>query len=182
MQRPYRRLILSEAVRQAFMTRKGVVALESAVITHGMAYPDNFNVVRDMEAAIREEGAQPATIAVLNGIIHVGLDDVQLRQLSQADDVHKISRRDLPIALSQGQTGGATVATTMMIAAKVGISVFATGGIGGVHRGADHSFDISADLEELARTNVCVVCAGAKSNLFWILRRHWRFWKPKAFP
>lgn len=160
-----RRLVVSEEVREAFFQKRGVVALESTVITHGLPFPENLEVARSLESCVRENGAIPATIAVLEGRIHVGLDDGELVHLASYAAPQKISRRDLMVALSQKQTGGTTVASTMIIAEKAGIPLFATGGIGGVHRGADVSFDISADLEELGRTSVCVVCAGAKAVL-----------------
>jgi pseudouridine-5'-phosphate glycosidase len=142
---------------------KPIVALESAVITHGLAYPTNLQTAREMEEAVRAGGATPATIAVLQGRLTVGLDDAQLEALAQAQSAHKCSGRDLGGAAAQGWDGGTTVAATMWIAHRAGIGVFATGGIGGVHRG--HPFDVSADLPELGRTPVTVVCAGAKALL-----------------
>jgi pseudouridine-5'-phosphate glycosidase len=165
MKPTYRRLVLSPEVRQAFFDRKGVVALESTVITHGLPFPDNLETALALEEVVRENGAVPATIAVIEGLIHVGLDRTKLEQLATDKTAKKLSRRDLPLALSLRQTGGTTVAATMLIAEQAGIRVFATGGIGGVHRGAETSFDISADLEELGRSNVCVVSAGAKAVL-----------------
>lgn len=159
------RLIVSQDVREAFCAKKGIVALESTVITHGLPYPDNLKTQQALEGCVREKGAVPATIAIIDGIIRVGLNEDELEQLARCSTPQKISRRDLPVVMSQGRTGGTTVATTMMIAKQAGIRVFATGGIGGVHRGAETSFDISADLEELGRTSVCVVCAGAKAVL-----------------
>lgn len=141
------------------------VALESTIITHGMPYPENVATARALEAEVRAAGAQPATIAVIGGEIRVGLNDAELDWLAQAKDVHKLSRADLPYAVARGLHGSTTVAATMICAHRAGIGVFATGGIGGVHRGAAESFDISADLEELARTPVAVVCAGAKALL-----------------
>ncbi len=152
-------------VAKALGTRRPVVALESTLITHGFPYPDNLATARALEAAIRDTnvGAIPATIAILRGQITVGLDDAQLEYLATAKGVRKCSRRDLGIAVARGLDGATTVAGTMVVAALAGIGVFATGGIGGVHRG--HPFDVSADLEELGRTPVTVVCAGAKSLL-----------------
>ncbi|WP_370206412.1 pseudouridine-5'-phosphate glycosidase [Pararhodobacter marinus] len=142
-----------------------LVALESTIITHGMPFPQNVETARAVEAEIRAHGAVPATIAILDGTIHVGLTDAQLDQLGQAQDVMKLSRADLAVCLAQGRTGATTVAATMICAHLAGIAVFATGGIGGVHRGAEDSFDISADLQELSKTPVTVVAAGAKAIL-----------------
>ena len=150
-------------VAEALANGQAVVALESTLITHGFAYPDNLATARAIQAAAREAGAVPATIAILHGQLTVGLDDAQLEYLATAKNVRKCSRRDLGIVVAQELDGATTVAGTMMAAAMAGIGVFATGGIGGVHRG--HPFDISADLEELSRTPVTVVCAGAKSLL-----------------
>ncbi len=156
---------ISPDVAEALADGNAVVALESTIITHGMPYPDNLAMARSVEAIIRENGAVPATIAVIDGTLHVGLDETQAEKLAQAQAPLKLSRADLAFAMAQGLTGGTTVAATMMAAHKAGIVVFATGGIGGVHRGAEESFDISADLGELARTPVTVVCAGAKAIL-----------------
>ncbi|KPA22492.1 Pseudouridine-5'-phosphate glycosidase [Shimia sp. SK013] len=142
-----------------------VVALESTIITHGMPYPQNLEVARQVEADIRAAGATPATIAVINGTLHVGLTDAQLEGLAQAKDVAKVSRADMPVIMAKGGMGATTVAATMIAAHLAGIDVFATGGIGGVHKGAELSFDISADLLELAATPVTVVAAGAKAIL-----------------
>ena len=142
-----------------------IVALESTIITHGMPYPQNVATARLVEAEIRAHGAVPATIAVLDGVIHIGLTDAQLDALGQAKNVAKLSRADLAVCMAAKGTGATTVAATMICAARAGISVFATGGIGGVHRGAELSFDISADLQELAQTAVTVVAAGAKAIL-----------------
>ncbi|HXH02633.1 MAG TPA: pseudouridine-5'-phosphate glycosidase [Candidatus Competibacteraceae bacterium] len=142
-----------------------LVALESTVIAHGMPYPDNVRTAREVEAIIRAEGAVPATIAVLDGRIRIGLDETQLELLGRSPEVLKVSRRDLPYVVATGRHGATTVAGTMLCAALAGIAVLVTGGIGGVHRGAPTSLDISADLTELARTSVAVVCAGAKSIL-----------------
>ena len=150
-------------VREALNERRPVVALESTLITHGLPYPVNLEVASGMEKAVRENGAVPATIAVLKGRITVGLTQDQLAYLARARDVRKCSRRDLPIALARQEDGATTVAGTMIVAHLAGIRVFATGGIGGVHRG--HPFDVSADLMELAQTPVAVVCAGAKAIL-----------------
>lgn len=139
------------------------VALESALITHGFAYPRNAQVAREMAQAVRECEAQPCIIAVLGGQVKIGLDDGEIEKLARAKDVRKCSTRDLGIVIGMGLDGGTTVAATMFLAAKHGIGVFATGGIGGVHRG--HPFDVSADLIELSRTPVTVVCAGAKALL-----------------
>ncbi|WP_417603529.1 pseudouridine-5'-phosphate glycosidase [Primorskyibacter flagellatus] len=158
-------LTLSPAVEKALAEGRPVVALESTIITHGMPYPQNLETARQVEKELRDNGAEPATIAVLNGTLHVGLTDPQLEQLSQAKGVAKLSRADMAVCMSQGGTGATTVAATMIGAAKAGIEVFATGGIGGVHQGAEMSFDVSADLAELALTPVSVVCAGAKAIL-----------------
>ncbi|MGK9231688.1 pseudouridine-5'-phosphate glycosidase [Inquilinus limosus] len=158
-------LAIAPEVSAALVAGHPVVALESTIISHGMPYPQNLEMARRVEAIIREEGAVPATIAVADGRIHVGLDDALLQRLATAKDVAKLSRRDMGAILAAGGLGATTVAATMIGAHLAGIRVFATGGIGGVHRGAETSFDISADLEELARTPVAVVCAGAKSIL-----------------
>jgi len=144
---------------------RAIVALESTIISHGMPYPQNVQMAREVEAIIREEGAVPATIAVIGGQIRIGLNDEDLELLGQSPEALKLSRRDLPYALVSDKIGATTVAATMICAQLAGIQVFVTGGIGGVHRGAETSFDISADLQELARTSVAVVCAGAKSIL-----------------
>ena len=156
---------LSAAVADALAKGEPVVALESTIITHGMPWPQNLEMARKVEAVIREEGAEPATIAVIDGELCVGLEDDQLEALAQARGVAKLSRADLAVCMAQGRTGATTVAATMIAAAQAGISTFATGGIGGVHRGAEQSFDVSADLQELAQTAVTVVCAGAKAIL-----------------
>jgi pseudouridylate synthase len=142
-----------------------VVALESTIISHGMPYPQNVETARRVEQIIRDAGAVPATIAIMDGKICIGLSDAQLEQLGTAPDALKVSRRDLAYVLSQRLLGATTVAATMICAQLAGIEVFVTGGIGGVHRGAETSFDISADLQELAQTSVAVVCAGVKSIL-----------------
>ena len=156
-------IALSDEVRQALDEHRPVVALESTLITHGFAYPRNLQVATDIEQAVREQGATPATIAVLGGRITVGLGRDQLEHLATTTEARKCSVRDLGVAVGMRLDGSTTVAATMFIAARAGVCVFATGGIGGVHRG--HPFDVSADLTELARTPVTVVCAGAKALL-----------------
>jgi len=158
-------LDIAPKVAAALAAGRAVVALESTIVTHGMPYPENLATARAVEAVVRAGGAEPATIAVRAGRIRVGLDDDGLARLAAAGDAVKASRRDLAAVLAGGGTAGTTVATTMMAAAAASIAVFATGGIGGVHRGAEATFDVSADLLELARTPVAVVCAGAKSIL-----------------
>ena len=155
----------SPAVSAALKAGKPVVALESTIITHGMPWPQNVETARRVEAAVRDEGAEPATIAVLDGVIHAGLGEAQLEAMGQASGFLKLSRADLGYAIATKKNGSTTVAATMIAADRAGIRVFATGGIGGVHRGAEKTYDISADLQELARTSVCVVCAGAKAIL-----------------
>ena len=152
-------------IRDALASGRPVVALESTIITHGMPYPDNVQTARAVEATVRRNGAVPATIAILNGRIRVGLDDTTLEWLGTASDVMKLSRADLGYAIAAGRNGSTTVAATMICARLAGIDVFATGGIGGVHQGVERSMDISADLSEFARTDVTVVCAGAKALL-----------------
>ena len=158
-------LQFSQEVQQAIADGRPVVALESTIISHGMPYPQNVQTARKVEQIIRDHGAVPATIAIMNGRIHIGLSDADLELLGQSRDAIKVSRRDLPYVLSEKKLGATTVAATMICAALANIPVFVTGGIGGVHRGAETSFDISADLQELAQTSVAVVCAGAKSIL-----------------
>lgn len=155
--------IVKEDVRRALKQNQPVVALESTVLTHGLPHPTNLALGRDMEAAIRADGATPATIAVLRGTIHVGLTDDELIEVAGSSSAMKISRRDFAAAIAHKASGGTTVAGTMFAADKVGIKVFATGGIGGIHR--EGRFDISADLQALASTQMMVVCAGAKSIL-----------------
>jgi len=155
----------SEDVKSALDAGQPVVALESTIITHGMPYPQNLETARAVEEAVRAEGATPATIAVLDGVLSIGLSDQSLQELACANDVMKLSRADLAAAMALGRTGATTVAATMIAAHAAGIEVFATGGIGGVHPGAESSMDISADLQELAQTPVTVVCAGAKAIL-----------------
>src|SRR5690554_6187135 len=159
------RIELSSDVQKAIDEGLGIVALESTIISHGMPYPQNFEMAKKVEQIIRDEGAIPATIAIIDGIIKIGLTEEELLHLSKAKDVLKVSKRDLGYCISKKLTGATTVSATMILANMAGIEVFATGGIGGVHRGAAHTFDISRDLEELASINVCVVCAGAKSIL-----------------
>lgn len=160
-------LLYSPDVRAALDARTPVVALESTIITHGMPFPQNLEMARNVEAEIRAHGATPATIAVMEGAIHIGLTDPVMKKLAQTpqSEVMKVSRADLAACVAAGKTGATTVAATMIGAHLAGISVFATGGIGGVHRGAESSFDISADLRELALTPVTVVAAGAKAIL-----------------
>jgi pseudouridine-5'-phosphate glycosidase len=158
-------------VQTALNANRPVVALESTLITHGLPQPVNLEVARKLEVVVRESGAIPATIAVLSGVIQVGLKPASLEYLAQASNVRKVSRRDLPIVVAHKGDGATTVAATMWIAERAGIQVFATGGIGGVHRG--QPFDVSADLPELARTPVAVVCAGAKAILDLSLTLEW---------
>jgi pseudouridine-5'-phosphate glycosidase len=156
----------SPAVAAARAAGRPVVALESTIVAHGMPYPQNLETARAVEAVVKAHGAEPATIAVMGGRIRIGLDDAALEELARAGrHAVKVSRRDLPAVVASGALGATTVAATMICAALAGIEVFVTGGIGGVHRGAETTFDISADLQELARTSVVVVCAGAKSIL-----------------
>lgn len=154
---------VNREVRQALRSGGAVVALESTLITHGLPYPDNLRTAREMEQAVREEGAVPATVAVLSGVPTIGLDDEQLEYLAQARGVRKCSRRDLPIVTAMKADGATTICGTLILAHLAGIQVFATGGLGGVHRG--HPFDVSADLDELARTPMIVVNSGPKALL-----------------
>ena len=159
-------LQVSAEVQQALKNNQPIVALESTIISHGMPFPENAQTALEVEETIRRQGAVPATIAIIHGVMKVGLSREAIELLGRAvHNVAKVSRRDLPFVVAEGLNGATTVASTMIIAAMAGIKVFATGGIGGVHRGAEHTFDISADLQELANTNVTVVCAGAKSIL-----------------
>lgn len=159
-------LSISPEVKKALTAGQPVVALESTIITHGMPYPQNLEMARNVEAVIARHGAVPATIAIMDGRFAVGVSGEDLERLAQEGvTAAKASRRDVAALLVKGRLAGTTVATTMQAAAMAGIRVFATGGIGGVHRGAEETFDISADLEELSRTPVAVVCAGAKSIL-----------------
>ncbi len=156
-------LVVSPAVAAAMAEKRPIVALESALITHGLPAPFNLQVAGSLEDAVRQEGATPATVAVLDGAVHVGLSAAGLERLAGESDVAKVSLRDLPAVLAQGRSGGTTVAATAWLAHRAGIAVFATGGIGGVHRG--HPEDVSADLPALASTPIVVVCAGAKAIL-----------------
>ena len=156
---------ISTEVQQALKTGFPIVALESTIISHGMPFPQNLKTALTVEKIIREESAVPATIAILNGRIKIGLSQHELEQFAKQTSQIKVSRRDLPLVISQKQSGGTTVAATMICAKLAGIAVFVTGGIGGVHRESENTMDISADLMELAQTNVAVVCAGIKSIL-----------------
>lgn len=158
-------LRINAEVSEALARGQAVVALETTILSHGMPHPENLQTAHAVERTVRENGAIPATIAILDGEICVGLDAAQLERVATAKDVLKLSRADLPYALAAKRDGATTVAATMLCARRAGIGVFATGGIGGVHRGAQETFDVSADLYELARTPVCVVCAGAKALL-----------------
>ncbi|GAA0102383.1 pseudouridine-5'-phosphate glycosidase [Paraclostridium bifermentans] len=152
-------------VKKALAEGLPVVALESTIISHGMPYPKNIEMAKTVSKIIRENGAIPATIAIIDGVLKVGLTTEEIEFLGTSKDIVKASRRDLPFIISKKLNGATTVATTMILANLAGVKVFATGGIGGVHRGAQETFDISADLQELANTNVAVICAGAKSIL-----------------
>ena len=158
-------LKIKPEVKEALEQGRPVVALESTIIAHGMPYPRNVETALNVEKVIREHGAVPATVAIIGGEIRVGLTPEEIEYLGTAKGVLKVSRRDMPLVISKKMDGATTVAGTMMAAAMAGIKVFVTGGIGGVHRGAGESFDISADLEEFKTTNVTVVCAGCKSIL-----------------
>ena len=158
-------LTYSAEVAKARSAGTPIVALESTIITHGMPYPQNLEVAQQVEADVRAAGATPATIAVIDGTLHIGLEAEQLSALAQARNVAKLSRADMAVCIAAGGTGATTVAATMIAAHLAGIAVFATGGIGGVHKGAENSFDISADLMELSQTPVTVVAAGAKAIL-----------------
>ena len=155
----------SSDVKQAIKNNEPIVALESTIITHGMPWPENLKTAKSVESVIREYGATPATIAIINGVIKVGLEDESLSELSKNKAVRKLSRADLAHCLVRKETGATTVAATMIIAKLAGIKIFATGGIGGVHKYAEQTFDISADLQELSQTSVSVVCAGPKAIL-----------------
>jgi pseudouridine-5'-phosphate glycosidase len=156
---------LSPEVAEALASGGAIVALESTIITHGMPYPANLETALGVEAVVRENGAVPATIAVIDGELRAGLERDELEKLAQAKGVVKASGRDLAVAMVRGQTAGTTVSATMLLADLAGIDIFATGGVGGVHRGAEQTFDISADLTELGRTKTAVICAGVKSIL-----------------
>jgi pseudouridine-5'-phosphate glycosidase len=158
------RIVLSEAVRSALERREAVVALESSNITGG-TYPENLRLAREMDEAVRQRGAVPARIALLHGVVHVGLDEDQLERLAAESEVEKVSTRDLAAAIERRQTAGTTVSASLAAAVDAGIRIFAVAGIGGVHRGAESSFDISADLTQFDRSPIIVVCAGAKSLL-----------------
>ncbi len=156
---------MHETILEALKNQQPIVALESTIISHGMPYPDNINMVKTVSKIIHDHGAVAATIAVINGVIKVGLSEEELEYLATSKDIIKASKRDLSYLIASKKSGATTVSATMLIAEKAGIKVFATGGIGGVHRGAETSFDISRDLEELSQTDVAVVCAGIKSIL-----------------
>ncbi len=158
-------LKINQEVTKALAQGKAVVALESTIISHGMPYPQNVQTALEVEAEIRANGAIPATIGIIDGVMIVGMSAEEIEAFGKRHDIVKVSRRDLPMVIANKAWGATTVASTMIIAAKAKIEVFVTGGIGGVHRGAETSFDISADLQELAHTNVTVVCAGAKAIL-----------------
>lgn len=156
---------ISDEVREALHEGRAVVALESTIVAHGMPYPDNLATGQLLEQTVRDHGAVPATIAVIDGALAVGISAAELERIASEKTVEKVSRRDLPFVIASRALGATTVSATMIGAARAGIAVFATGGIGGVHREVNETLDISADLAELGRTNVCVVCAGAKSIL-----------------
>jgi len=158
-------LSISPKVQNALDNGVGVVALESTIITHGMPYPANRDTALEVEQAVINTGAVPATIAIVKGVPTIGLSHEQIEELATGSDAMKLSRADLAMAVARKVDGSTTVAGTMILAEMAGINVFATGGIGGVHQGAERSFDVSADLQELSRTSVCVVCAGAKAIL-----------------
>ena len=157
---------VAEEVKKALAEGKAVVALESTIISHGMPYPQNVETALRVEEEVRKSGAVPATIAIIDGVPTVGCNREEIEKLGKAGlTVTKVSRRDIPIVIAKGLNGATTVASTMIFAEKAGVKIFATGGIGGVHRGAEKTMDVSADLDELSKTNVTVVCAGAKSIL-----------------
>jgi len=158
-------LVFSPEVAAALASNSPIVALESTIISHGLPRPSNLNVAREVEAIVREHGATPATIAILDGIVHIGLTDEQLVAIAIRDDISKASSRDLAVLVASKKSAATTVAATAHLAAQAGIKVFATGGLGGVHRGADESFDESADLTALSKLDMTVVCAGVKSIL-----------------
>jgi len=155
----------SDEVREGLIAGKPIVALESTIISHGLPRPQNLVVAREVEAIVRQHGAIPATIAVLDGVVHIGLSDTDLEAIANRDDIAKASGRDLAIVVANGMSAATTVAATAHLAVLAGISVFATGGLGGVHRGASESFDESADLTALSSLDITVVCAGVKSIL-----------------
>ncbi len=158
-------VVTNQEVKEALATGKPVVALESTIISHGMPYPKNVETALEVERIIRENGAVPATIGIIGGVLKAGLTEEEIDYMGKTSGIAKVSRRDIPYIVSEKLDGATTVASTMIIAEMAGIKIFATGGIGGVHRGAETTMDISADLEELAATDVAVVCAGAKSIL-----------------
>ena len=158
-------LVFSPEVAAALASNSPIVALESTIISHGLPRPSNLNVAREVEAIVREHGATPATIAILDGVVHIGLTDEQLVAIANRDDISKASSRDLAVLVASKKSAATTVAATAHLAAQAGIKVFATGGLGGVHRGADESFDESADLTALSKLDITVVCAGVKSIL-----------------
>ena len=158
-------LFIQPEIEAAVKAGKPVVALESTILSHGMPWPENLEFAHKVQQVVRAGGAVPATTAIIDGKLKVGLDDADIERMCRAENVEKVSRRDLPIMVATGRTGATTVATTMILASLAGIRIFATGGIGGVHRGAETTMDISADLQELAHTPVAVVCAGAKMIL-----------------
>ena len=167
-------LDINPVVADALASSSAVVALESTIISHGMPYPQNVETALRVEQEVRDYGAVPATMAIMNGRLKIGLTEAEIEQLGKAgQSVIKTSRRDIPFVVASGQLGATTVAATMILAAQAGIKVFATGGLGGVHRGAETSFDVSADLQELAKTDVAVVCAGPKSILDIALTREY---------
>ena len=158
-------LVFSPEVAAALASNSPIVALESTIISHGLPRPSNLNVAREVEAIVREHGATPATIAILDGVVHIGLTDEQLIAIANRDDISKASSRDLAVLIASKKSAATTVAATAHLAAQAGIKVFATGGLGGVHRGANESFDESADLTALSTLDMTVVCAGVKSIL-----------------
>jgi len=158
-------LVFSPEVAAALASNSPIVALESTIISHGLPRPSNLNVAREVEAIVRERGATPATIAILDGVVHIGLTDEQLVAIANRDDISKASSRDLAVLVASQKSAATTVAATAHLAAQAGIKVFATGGLGGVHRGANESFDESADLTALSSLDITVVCAGVKSIL-----------------
>ena len=156
---------VNERVQKALEEGRGVIALESTIISHGMPYPRNVKTALNVEKIIRENGCEPATIGIIDGVGVIGMSEDEIEEFGKRKGILKVSRRDLPVVMANKLWGATTVATTMILANKAGIKLFVTGGIGGVHRGAEKTFDISADLEELANTDVAVICAGAKAIL-----------------
>lgn len=161
----YKYLEINEEIKNAIDKGLPVVALESTIISHGMPYPENIKTANMLEDIVRDNGAVPATIAIIDGKIKIGINKKELEFLATSKDILKASRRDIPPVISKGLSAATTVSATMICASLAGIKIFVTGGIGGVHRGAEHTFDISADLQELAKTNVAVICSGAKAIL-----------------